>query len=239
MANITDLERQVHELDEADAAGGEATQWRLKNRYHEEGLDTTKKDLLKTLENELNEYDTLLFNNHRLKSLDPTPQRDHDSVFKWIWANKPLDQHEYDWIFHHQDFVSLARPRRSSFETFIQEHLQARPKSLFKKLFRIGKCQQNAQDSSIEFFSTARISLVARLMAVFFAVLILFIPVILFLLVSMSKAWMAIVILGFVFSFAIIVSLLTEAGIQEIFVGTATYCAVLVTFLGIQSSVGG
>jgi hypothetical protein len=56
MANITDLERQVHELDEADAAGGETTQWRLKNRYHEEGLDTTKKDLLKALENELNEY---------------------------------------------------------------------------------------------------------------------------------------------------------------------------------------
>ena len=60
MANITDLERQVHELDEADAAGGEATQWRLKNRYHEEGLDTTKKDLLKTLENELNEYGMVL-----------------------------------------------------------------------------------------------------------------------------------------------------------------------------------
>ncbi len=203
----------------------------------------------------------MLFNTHRLKSLDPTPQRDHDSVFKWIWANKPLDKHEYDWIFHHQDFVSLARPRRSSIETFIQEHLQARPKSLFKvylpnlplhtdlrntnaiffqqRLFRLGERQENAQDSSIEFFSTARISLVARLAAVFFAVLILFIPVILFLLVSMSKAWMAIIVLAFVFSFAIIVSHLTEAGIQEIFVGTATYCAVLVTFLGIQSNVVG
>lgn len=75
-------------------------------------------------------------------------------------------------------------------------------------------------------------------MAVFVAVLILFVPVILFLLVAMSKAWMAIVVLGFVFSFATMVSLLTEAGITEIFVGTATYCAVLVTFLGIQSSVG-
>jgi hypothetical protein len=58
-------------------------------------------------------------------------------------------------------------------------------------------------------------------------------------LVSMSKAWMAIVVLAFVFSFSIIVSLLTEAGIQEIFVGTATYCAVLVTFLGVQQSVAG
>jgi len=89
------------------------------------------------------------------------------------------------------------------------------------------------------FFSGARINLVARLMAVFFAVSILFVPVILFLLVSMSKAWMAVVVLTFVFGFAIIVSSLTEAGIQEIFVGTATYCAVLVTFLGVQSSVAG
>jgi hypothetical protein len=89
----------------------------------------------------------------------------------------------------------------------------------------------------VEFFSTARISLFARLIAVFLAVVILFIPVILFLLVPMSKAWMAIVVLAFDFGFSVMVSLLTDAGIQEIFVGTATYCAVLVTFLGIQQSV--
>jgi MFS superfamily sulfate permease-like transporter len=56
MANITDLERQILELDKADEAGGEATQWRLKNRYHREGLDTTKRDLLEKLEKESNAY---------------------------------------------------------------------------------------------------------------------------------------------------------------------------------------
>jgi hypothetical protein len=60
MANITDLERQIFESDRADEAGGEATQWRLKNRYHEEGLDTTKKDLLEQLEKEVNAYGTIL-----------------------------------------------------------------------------------------------------------------------------------------------------------------------------------
>lgn len=72
----------------------------------------------------------------------------------------------------------------------------------------------------------------ARLMVVFFAVLVLFIPVILFLLTSMSRACMAVVVLAFVFIFSVMMSLLTDAGDKEVFVGTATYCAVLMTFLG-------
>ena len=78
----------------------------------------------------------------------------------------------------------------------------------------------------------ARIRIAARLLVVFIAVLVLFIPVILFLLTSMSRAWMAAVVLVFVFLFSGMISLLADAGVQEIFIGTATYCAVLVTFLG-------
>jgi hypothetical protein len=57
MANITDLERQIHELDEADEAGGEG--WKLKNRNHDDG--TMRNDLLKELEKEVNEYGIALF----------------------------------------------------------------------------------------------------------------------------------------------------------------------------------
>lgn len=93
------------------------------------------------------------------------------------------------------------------------------------------------KDSTVELFSASRIAIVARLVVVCFAVLVLYIPVILFLLTSMSRACMSVVVLTFVLVFSSIMSLLTDAGIQEIFVGTATYCAVLVTFLGnLQSS---
>jgi hypothetical protein len=74
--------------------------------------------------------------------------------------------------------------------------------------------------------------MVARLIVVFFAVTVLFVPVILFLLTPMSRAWMAAVVLAFVFIFAIMISLLTDADMQEIFIGTSTYCAVIVMFLG-------
>jgi len=89
-----------------------------------------------------------------------------------------------------------------------------------------------AQDSTIQLRSTDRIRKVARLFVVIFAVGVLFIPVILFFLTSMSRVSMAVVVLIFVFLFSFMTSLFSDAGVQEIFVGTATYCAVLVTFLG-------
>lgn len=65
-----------------------------------------------------------------------------------------------------------------------------------------------------------------------FAVLLLYVPVLVFDLVSMNRVCMAIVVLVFVFTFSTVLSLLPEASVMDIFVGSATYCAVLVTFLG-------
>ena len=75
--------------------------------------------------------DALLLNVQRLKSLDKTPPRDHDSVLKSIWKDKPLDTHGFDWIFHLEDFVSLGRPSRSSLKNFIRKYLGTGTEFLF------------------------------------------------------------------------------------------------------------
>ncbi|KAH8599301.1 hypothetical protein B0O99DRAFT_591162 [Bisporella sp. PMI_857] len=131
-ADITDIEQQISNLDKSDEEGGESTNWRLKNRFHEEGLDTVKRDLLVELEQKLLAYDALLLNHNNLKNLSPTPQQDHDSVFKWIWTYRPLDDGEHDWIFHPNDFVSLVPPRRNRFEKYIRSRLHAWPKHCLK-----------------------------------------------------------------------------------------------------------
>ncbi|KAH8779482.1 hypothetical protein F5882DRAFT_148706 [Hyaloscypha sp. PMI_1271] len=230
--NITDLETQLQYLDKSDDEGGPDTQFRLKTRYHEEGFDTTKRDLEEKLEKELLAYDALLLNHHRLKSLDATPNSDHHSVFKWIWQNQPLDMGEYNWIFHPGDFVSMVSPRRNQFENSIRRYLHNFSNSPVKSFFKSVSRVHETKDDSVEFFSQSRINAVARLVAVFFAVSVLFIPVILFLLTSMSKACMLAVVLVFVLTFSIIISVVVEVSFQEIFIGTATYCAVLATFLG-------
>src|SRR5258708_4471549 len=74
--------------------------------------------------------DALLLNHQRLKSLDPTPNSDHQSVFQWIWQNQPLDMGEYNWIFHPGDFVSMVCPRRNRFENSIRRYLHSSNSSL-------------------------------------------------------------------------------------------------------------
>ncbi len=74
----------------------------------------------------------LLLNYQRLKSLDQTPPRDHDSVFKWLWRWKPLDSPEFAWINHPEDFVSLVPPRQNGFENFILRYLDSWPRSYLR-----------------------------------------------------------------------------------------------------------
>ncbi|KAL2066958.1 hypothetical protein VTL71DRAFT_1382 [Oculimacula yallundae] len=263
MSNITDKESELAKLDHSDASGGEATEWRLKNRYHHDGLDTTKRDLIISIEKELLEYgnaplchpfrlpklkplltyyfaDKLLLNISALKSLSQTSMKDHDGLFKWIWKHKPLDNDEFDWIFHPDDFVSHVPSKRNPFEEFILRHIRNCPNTLLKGIFKPSKQSLRTKDSMVEYYCTYRISIFARFMVVFCAVLVLLIPVILFLLTSMSRSCMVVVVLGFLFIFSAMISLLTDASVKEVFVGTATYCAVLVTFLGnLQNSSGG
>ena len=59
-SNITDLEMQIQNLDKIDDEGGPDMQFRLKNRYHEEGFDTTKRDLEEKLEKEILAYGIVL-----------------------------------------------------------------------------------------------------------------------------------------------------------------------------------
>lgn len=159
MTEITNIEKQLAKLDQDDVLGGHSTQYRLKSTYHAEGLDTTKRDLLKQLEERIFAYgivlfrrlfqhstsvksyeanrrqsliDALLLNHQRLKNLDQTPERDHDNVFKWIWKHKPLDTGEYDWIFYPDDFVSVVPAQTNRFEDLVRRHIDAWPNSWLK-----------------------------------------------------------------------------------------------------------
>ncbi|KUJ14420.1 uncharacterized protein LY89DRAFT_784367 [Mollisia scopiformis] len=232
MSSLTEKETKLKELDKSDAAGGPDTNYRLKTRWHKEGLDTTRRELESDIEEELLKYTTLLEKFAFVKSLSPTPTRDHNSVFKWIWSNNPVDPGEDDWIFHADDFASIVTPRRNRFESFILSHLDGWPNSWFKKMLQTSKQLSQTKDTAVKYYCKARINILARLIAVFLAVIILFIPVILFFLTPMSRVWMAVVVLAFVFIFSVMISCVTDAGDKEIFIGTATYCAVLVTFLG-------
>jgi hypothetical protein len=125
--------------------------YRLTTTYHREGLDSTKRDLLALLEKKLLAYGgrlhktlfwpsvltwvhvgALLLQHQQIKALPRTPDRDHKSVFRWIWSEKPVDEGEYDWIYLVKDFISLVPPDRNQFESFVRSYIDFRPISWFK-----------------------------------------------------------------------------------------------------------
>jgi len=126
------LEEKFQKLAALDKEDGETKNWRLRSRYHEDGLDTTRLELQESIEKELLIYGKLMRQLKEMKSMSPAPARDHDSVFKYMYANKPLGEGEGDWIFHYKDFVSLVPPRRSYFEQVILRHLDGWPNTIFK-----------------------------------------------------------------------------------------------------------
>jgi len=151
MVNITELEKQLLDLDKSNEEGGEASQSRLRNRNPKNGLDMTKADLLQRLEKELLEYgietsnllsfddmlttntDNLLLSHSKFNSLRRAQPRDIHSTFEWMWTKNPLNQWEFDWLFHQDDFVSLAAtPVNNRLEIIIQCYLETGLKSIFQ-----------------------------------------------------------------------------------------------------------
>jgi len=76
------------------------------------------------------------------------------------------------------------------------------------------------QENEVFFFSEARIALAARLLSVCVAATVLMIPVFLLYLTTMGRKVTSIMVLLFVLAFAAIISLLTDAKMETVFVGT-------------------
>ena len=85
---------------------------------------------------------------------------------------------------------------------------------------------------SANYYNAEKLVLLGTITTVFTTVFILLGPIILFLMTPMTKASMAIVVLASVFVFSIIMSSLETCEFKDVLIGAATYCAVLVAFLG-------
>lgn len=51
------------------------------------------------------------------------------SLFNWIWGWKPLDEGQYDFLYHRDDFISLTASTNDPFDEVIETSLNHWPKS--------------------------------------------------------------------------------------------------------------
>ncbi|KAF7889029.1 hypothetical protein EAF00_009329 [Botryotinia globosa] len=231
---IAALEKKLHGLDVSDATNGDTSD-RLRDTSRAEALkvEGEREKIIMSLNEELLAYEgALLIQFQKLKSFTPTSKKDHLSVYRWFCGKKLARLEQCEWMLQSEDFISLVAPQSNRLERFVEDNLNTRPISWFQKYLLAKPERNNRTEKTVKFFSTFRISLFAKLLVVCISVLILLIPVILFFTVSMEPGWMVFAAFAFVFLFSVMISLLTDAGTQEIFVGTSAYCAVLVVFLG-------
>ncbi|MCJ1236784.1 hypothetical protein MMC14_004766 [Varicellaria rhodocarpa] len=235
-AKITMLEKELHDLDGTDALP-DGKRYRLRNL--EVGPDTIKEDLIASIESHLRKYYKFLLLYSQIRGMGQASKSDHDSVFLWMHLHKPLDQGQYDFIYHSEDFVSTVPPQRqNAIENLIWKFLSSWPKGWLMRTLGFEKASIQPKEETVKYLSEDRIPVVAKLIIAILAVTVFFIPIALFLLVPMSKACLTITVFVFLVVFAFMMSLFAEVGVQEMFIGIATYGAVMVTFLGnMQNSV--
>lgn len=236
---VTELEKALFTLDKKDEANP-AMKYRRVSTKHKENSDTEHTKLMSELKTKLKEYDETVQKFVFLKSLGPPPERNHYSYFNWIWRNKPLSKGYYDYIYHASDFVSLSGSRSSYFEELIRRHITWWRGSPIRKWIKIKEEEMPTLDQSVSYYSPSRLGGVVQVLMVSTIMGVLLIPVYLLFLVPMSHLMMAITSTAFIFLFAIIMTVVAEGRIYEIFVGTATYAAILIMFLGniSQASLG-
>jgi hypothetical protein len=232
---ITIMEKELFELDKKDEANP-AMEYRRRTTKHKEHWDSEQRELRKELTAKIMEYDELVRKHVFMQSLGPPPERNHRSYFNWIWKRKPLGTGYYDYIYHASDFVKTSGTKSNYFEDLIRDHMAWWRGSPIRTFMKIKEEVKPTSDTSITFYSPLLLRRLGQLLLVSTLMGVLLIPVFLLFLVPMSRLNMAVTSSSFIFLFILIMSIIAEGRIYEIFVGTATYAAILIMFLGNISS---
>ncbi|KAH7308753.1 hypothetical protein BKA65DRAFT_172882 [Rhexocercosporidium sp. MPI-PUGE-AT-0058] len=236
---ITELEKRLEQLDEEDIANPDMT-YRLRNTIHGPKCDTKRKELEYELEVKLLKYDEILLKHAQAQGLARPSQRNHYSVFNWIWTNKPLDKGFDDFIFFAYDMVTTKTAGTNYFEEFIEDNIHTWPISKLKKYLTTDVEREMTSDVNVTYYSQKQLETFAGYLLIGTTVVTLLLPVFLLFLMRMSRVLMSLTASMFIVALASLLFVVTKGNVYSVFVGTATYGAVLVVFLGnISAGAGG
>ncbi|KAH9224954.1 hypothetical protein DL95DRAFT_452680 [Leptodontidium sp. 2 PMI_412] len=236
---ITELEKRLEKLDEGDIANPDMT-YRLRNTRHEPHWDTERRELENDLEAKLMKYDEILLKHAQVQGLARPSPRNHRSVFNWIWTNKPLDKGFDDFIFFANDMVTTKKCGSNYFEEFIEENIHTWPVSKLKRYLTTDTERDMTSDLNVTYYSQKQLESFAGYLLIGTTVVTLLLPVFLLFLVPMSRILMCFTASVFVIALACLLFVVTKGNVYRVFIGTATYGAVLVVFLGnISAEAGG
>lgn len=225
---ITKLEEALRELDDTDEANP-AMHYRLRMTEHKQNWNSEKVDLIRQLRDKLDEYSSTLLKFSQIRALGKTSKRDHRTLFNWVWTKQPLDKGYNNFIYHNGDFVSVGKGseqgnvmRRSTYiEDKIRAHVAKSTNSVLKTFLRPNEEVEKSSDPSVRYLAQTRLEILIRIVVVLLSVGSIVIPIFLLFLVPMPRFVMVLTVLAFVSAFSTTMTVVTEAKIQEVWIGSA------------------
>lgn len=176
----------------------------------------------------LADYDAFVERNRRMLGCDNAKPRDVQSLQNWVHGNACLNWEETKYLDHEEDLFaisSIGDNATRKLEAWVED-------SLARWFQKSGKSTLSgkSRDTHVYIFSTRFITRLARVLIVSLIILLLSIPIIVCHSISNMRAKLAIIILSLIIHLAIL-SGLTTARTNELFLAGATYATVLIVFV--------
>jgi len=222
---ILELEEQLREQDNADslpdANGNKPHAFRLASRRWDLGLNgnTKRREILTKLKTSLKEYDELLLREQQILSLPRPHYHSFRSVFNYIWKEKPLREEERSYIDYRADILRLAPEYEGAWASRTVDRAVTMVPPSIKTAFSTRLSPGNDGVAAVS-HSKERLAVLVKSALSSVTVAFLMVPVFLLLLVKMSPAVRAVVIMLFVWAFATALSFM-RAKKHEVFAATA------------------
>ncbi|TVY91318.1 hypothetical protein LAWI1_G004589 [Lachnellula willkommii] len=130
---LTDLEKELNDLDDKDAADP-LMKKRLRGYEGFGGWNNSQLELLSRIRQKLSEFYDLLLRDSQVRDLGKAPPRHYRGLFNWVFGEHPLCPGKEDFIFHAEDFVSVAKhsDKGAPLAEFIQSFFDCSPESRLK-----------------------------------------------------------------------------------------------------------
>ncbi|KAF2246453.1 hypothetical protein BU26DRAFT_566831 [Trematosphaeria pertusa] len=198
-----------------------------------------RQQLLERADQVFREYAQLMTAVQQMRSFERPTERDHQSVFNYMWNTKPIVEREASWVQMKEDLVALRPPKEPDWlEARIGGAIVFLGWRFLQRLFTDQRSRSKSGSQYIHYFSASRISNVATAIVAFIMAVILVLPVLLcYVLVTKVGSYNGYAgCIGILFFFTMLFSctmaFYSKAKRHETLAATAAYCAVLVVFLG-------
>ncbi|KAF4624918.1 hypothetical protein G7Y89_g13250 [Cudoniella acicularis] len=230
---LTALEAKLAKLDKEDKEK-DVTAWRVAYSIDYNGgkRNEERKALIEEIDVILKEYDELLLRDSQIRRLGRPSQRVHRNFMDWIWTQNSIGPADREFIFHEHDFVSLENYEDSWLDNLMHRFMSYCKKGVLRRIFVTDADAKKTTNKKVHYYSSERLNATIKILIAVTSATLLLIPIFLFLSINLTPKTMAALTLAFSFVFATIISVTTTATRQEVFAGTAAYCAVLVVFIG-------